>query len=147
MAGLLQCRASMQIRVARSCWSGRDAAGDLSLSREGIRPATLWPGFVPAIHVFLAQAKQDVDARDKPGHNDFRHDANSMWLHLESGSQVSAKIGHLFDAGNAERRTLPDPVEGLADEPVAVAAVLQVQGKFSGGLAISTRSISCESSW
>jgi hypothetical protein len=27
-----------------------------------------WPGFVPAIHVFLmASAKQDVDARDKPG--------------------------------------------------------------------------------
>jgi hypothetical protein len=26
-------------------------------------------GFIPAIHVFLAVAKQDVDARDKPGHD------------------------------------------------------------------------------
>jgi hypothetical protein len=27
-------------------------------------------GFMPAIHVFLATLKQDVDGRDKPGHND-----------------------------------------------------------------------------
>jgi hypothetical protein len=26
-------------------------------------------GLVPAIHVFLAAAKQDVDARDKPAHD------------------------------------------------------------------------------
>jgi hypothetical protein len=26
-------------------------------------------GFIPAIHVFLAVAQQDVDARDKPGHD------------------------------------------------------------------------------
>jgi hypothetical protein len=29
------------------------------------------PGLVPGIHVFLdAAAKQDVDGRDKPGHDD-----------------------------------------------------------------------------
>jgi hypothetical protein len=28
-------------------------------------------GLVPAIHVFLLAAKQDVDARDKPGHDGF----------------------------------------------------------------------------
>jgi len=28
-----------------------------------------WPGFVPAIHVFLARIIQDVDARDKRGHD------------------------------------------------------------------------------
>jgi hypothetical protein len=28
-------------------------------------------GLVPAIHVFLASGDEDVDARDKPGHDDF----------------------------------------------------------------------------
>jgi hypothetical protein len=27
-------------------------------------------GLVPAIHVFLAQVNEDVDARDKPGHDE-----------------------------------------------------------------------------
>jgi hypothetical protein len=26
-------------------------------------------GFMPAIHVFLATLKQDMDGRDKPGHD------------------------------------------------------------------------------
>jgi hypothetical protein len=26
-------------------------------------------GLVPAIHVFVAEAAEDVDARDKPGHD------------------------------------------------------------------------------
>jgi hypothetical protein len=30
------------------------------------------PGLVPAIHVFQASRKKDVDARDKPGHDEFR---------------------------------------------------------------------------
>jgi hypothetical protein len=29
-------------------------------------------GFVPAIHVFLWCSKKDVDARDKPGHDEWR---------------------------------------------------------------------------
>jgi hypothetical protein len=32
-------------------------------------------GLVPAIHVFLAE---DVDARDKPGHDDLRYHAHSI---------------------------------------------------------------------
>jgi hypothetical protein len=28
-------------------------------------------GFIPAIHVFLAASCKDVDARDKPGHDEF----------------------------------------------------------------------------
>jgi hypothetical protein len=28
------------------------------------------PGFMPGIHVFLPSLKQDVDARDKRGHDD-----------------------------------------------------------------------------
>jgi hypothetical protein len=28
------------------------------------------PGLVPGIHVFLVFANQDVDGRDKPGHDD-----------------------------------------------------------------------------
>jgi hypothetical protein len=31
---------------------------------------TSWPGFVPAIHAFAASEKQDVDARDKRGHDE-----------------------------------------------------------------------------
>jgi hypothetical protein len=31
---------------------------------------TSWPGFVPAIHVFTASRKKDVDARDERGHDD-----------------------------------------------------------------------------
>jgi hypothetical protein len=27
------------------------------------------PGLVPGIHVFLFDAKQDVDGRDRPGHD------------------------------------------------------------------------------
>jgi 2-oxoglutarate ferredoxin oxidoreductase subunit beta len=27
------------------------------------------PGLVPGIHVFLSASKQDVDGRDKPGHD------------------------------------------------------------------------------
>ena len=27
------------------------------------------PGFMPGIHVFIALSKQDVDGRDKPGHD------------------------------------------------------------------------------
>jgi hypothetical protein len=27
-------------------------------------------GFMPAIHVLLAELPKDVDARDKPGHDD-----------------------------------------------------------------------------
>ena len=27
------------------------------------------PGLVPGIHVFLLSLKQDVDGRDKPGHD------------------------------------------------------------------------------
>jgi hypothetical protein len=27
------------------------------------------PGFMPGIHVFLPGLKQDVDGRDKPGHD------------------------------------------------------------------------------
>jgi hypothetical protein len=28
-------------------------------------------GLVPAIHVFVASDQEDVDARDKPGHDEF----------------------------------------------------------------------------
>ena len=29
------------------------------------------PGLVPGIHVFLLSLKQDVDGRDKPGHDNY----------------------------------------------------------------------------
>jgi len=33
------------------------------------RPLNVMPGLVPGIHVFLSSQKQDVDGRDKPGHD------------------------------------------------------------------------------
>jgi hypothetical protein len=34
------------------------------------QPFPSWPGFVPAIHVFILGMPQDVDARVKPGHDE-----------------------------------------------------------------------------
>ena len=44
-------------------------------------------GLVPAIHVFLLEWSQDVDARHKAGHDDFHHKAPFSWLHFESDFQ------------------------------------------------------------
>ena len=38
--------------------------------RGGLTIPIVMAGLVPAIHIFLAERKQDVDARDKPGHDD-----------------------------------------------------------------------------
>jgi hypothetical protein len=32
---------------------------------------SVMPGLVPGIHVFFVDKKQDVDGRDKPGHDEF----------------------------------------------------------------------------
>jgi hypothetical protein len=37
------------------------------MMKQGI--LNVMPGLVPGIHVFLPLAKQDVDGRDKPGHD------------------------------------------------------------------------------
>jgi hypothetical protein len=34
-----------------------------------MRPQIVMPGLVPGIHVFRDAEKQDVDSRDKPGHD------------------------------------------------------------------------------
>jgi hypothetical protein len=40
--------------------------------RRGVNGHTLvMPGLVPGIHVFEYCGKQDVDGRDKPGHDDY----------------------------------------------------------------------------
>jgi hypothetical protein len=36
------------------------------------------PGLVPGIHVFLLAAVQDVDSRDKPGHDDVETDVTLL---------------------------------------------------------------------
>jgi hypothetical protein len=38
---------------------------------RGLALFVVMAGLVPAIHVFLASGDEDVDARDKPGHDDF----------------------------------------------------------------------------
>ena len=40
------------------------------------------PGLVPGIHVFMvATSKQDVDGRDKPGHDEFAIPLYTVALH------------------------------------------------------------------
>src|SRR5215475_10722801 len=53
------------ISAARRMW-GRDFADFMRLARA---LHVVMAGLVPAIHVFFAQSKQDVDARDKRGHD------------------------------------------------------------------------------
>jgi hypothetical protein len=36
----------------------------------GTQLSAVMPGLVPGIHAFLFRFKQDVDGRDKPGHDD-----------------------------------------------------------------------------
>jgi hypothetical protein len=43
--------------------------------RSGTTPLLVMAGLVPAIHVLLHKRKKDVDARDKPGHDElYWHD-------------------------------------------------------------------------
>jgi hypothetical protein len=44
--------------------ASRDELASVVVSRS------VMAGLVPAIHVFAASTKEDVDARDKPGHDD-----------------------------------------------------------------------------
>jgi hypothetical protein len=39
------------------------------------------PGLVPGIHVFLSCNKQDVDGRDKPGHDDAERRLRVLYPH------------------------------------------------------------------
>jgi hypothetical protein len=38
--------------------------------RYGLVVEVVMPGLVPGIHVFASLAKEDVDGRDKPGHDE-----------------------------------------------------------------------------
>ena len=42
-----------------------------------------WPGFVPAIHVFVARL-QDVDARHKAGHDDVEVDGVNYGFKIDA---------------------------------------------------------------
>jgi hypothetical protein len=57
--------------------------------------APSWPGSVPAIHVFLLKHRQDVDARDRPGHDELNVDARhssgtTNWAALELNFESAA---------------------------------------------------------
>jgi hypothetical protein len=47
---------------------------------SALTPSTVIPGLVPGIHVFATLWFQDVDGRDKPG-----HDANETWCACVEG--------------------------------------------------------------
>src|SRR5258708_26661653 len=57
----------------------RGARGELRAGRDRprrvvsrIKHSAVMPGLVPGIHVLGDEQKQDVDNRDKPGHDEFR---------------------------------------------------------------------------
>jgi ribosome-binding factor A len=71
------------------------------------------PDLVPGIHVFLAERKQDVDGRDKPGHDEFES-CGLMAKHKHhrdqgpSGSQRQLRVGELIRHAVAEMLTRGD---------------------------------------
>jgi hypothetical protein len=53
-------------------------------------------GFMPAIHVFLATLKQDVDGRDKPGHDD-GESPHASHVHPSAAFMIEREISrHLW---------------------------------------------------
>jgi hypothetical protein len=52
----------------RSCAKGADG-GPQAKGNMNALTLHVMPGLVPGIHVFLAKDKQEVDARDKRGHD------------------------------------------------------------------------------
>jgi hypothetical protein len=59
-------------------------------------------GLVPAIHVLLVACFEDVDARDKPGHNEYRF-SHRLRVRFDLHDNLSGR--HLFafcdvDGGN-----------------------------------------------
>ena len=44
------------------------------------------PGLGPGIHVLLCAGSQDVDGRDKPGHDDAEAAAPLDWLVISTGA-------------------------------------------------------------
>jgi hypothetical protein len=55
-----------------------------------------WPGLVPAIHVL--QQVQDVDTRDKRGHDELK-----VQFHIQSGRRMSALM-HIQDPSGTSRQ-------------------------------------------
>ena len=54
---------------------------------------TVMPGLVPGIHVFGSAAKEDVDGRDEPGHDDVSVeriplDSSPLLIRLRTASHV-----------------------------------------------------------
>jgi hypothetical protein len=57
---------------------GIQCATRMSLRSSGLRlQIVVMPGLVPGIHVSFPESKQDVDGRDKPGHDELRMISNS----------------------------------------------------------------------
>ena len=59
------------IGVLRGKYAGQmDMAKASGMVKAKLQVNTSWPGLSPAIHVFSTAASEDVDGRDKPGHDD-----------------------------------------------------------------------------
>jgi urease subunit beta len=73
------------------------------------------PGLVPGIHVFLFDAKQDGDGRDKPG-----HDAGN-WRGMQMiPGELFIKDGEI--ELNAGRKTVTLNVANTGDRPIQVGS-------------------------
>jgi hypothetical protein len=64
-------------------------------------------GLVPAIHVFAAREKKDVDARDKPGHDRAGRRGFSFSRHEMSELLETNRPRNTEGAGKAGHRLMP----------------------------------------
>jgi hypothetical protein len=62
------------------------------------------PGLVPGIHVFTAVKKEDVDGRDKPGHDEFLHPHRTQPLKMPAPLQPGQQDQARHCNHNADRK-------------------------------------------
>src|SRR3990170_280540 len=96
---------------------GRHPRDDLGL-RQIPPNSIVMPGLVPGIHEFFAARSQDVDGRDKPGHDGFC---------VGNGNAQNARRGSLGRGGNAFRIVIEDGREqtlGLLDTPPLAGGIV-----------------------
>ena len=91
----------------------------LRLALTSTTLSTVMPGLVPGIHVFLLWGKQDVDGRDKSGHDNCSLDFLMRNKHTHNqapgGSQRQLRVGELVRHALADMLTrgdVHDPVIG-----------------------------------
>jgi hypothetical protein len=80
------------------------------------------PGFVPGIHVLICRCNQDVDGRDKPGHDDSQ-------MALIKGSQLPEQQQDQQDH-DYEAEAATAVIAGAVERSAADAAETAEQGDY-----------------